>query len=192
MDARALGRIGLCTAILISGASGTARASCGLSDLPAAAAAALSGRLSTSPPQTPGPDPANAFAVNPSIVGLWHTTFSIDVDGTPVAIQEAFQLWSTVGTEVHNPNVDPRQGNVCLGVWEQVAPRTFTLTHRVWAWNVVGVFEGTLHLSETLTLGSRGNTFGGTFMLDIYDPSGVFVARVEGTATGERIAVGDQ
>ena len=192
MDARALGRIGLCTAILISGATGTARASCGISDLPAAAAAVLSGRLSTSPPQTPGSGPTNGSAVNPSIVGLWHTTFSVEVDGTPVAIQEAFQLWSSGGTEVHNPKVDPRQGNVCLGVWQQVAPRTFRLTHRVWAWNVVGVFEGTLHLSETLTLGNRGNTFGGTFTLDIYDPSDVFVARVDGTATGERIAVGDQ
>lgn len=192
MCTRALARIGLCTAILISGASGTARASCGISDLPAAAAAALSGRLSTSSPQPPALGTATESAVNPSIVGLWHTTFSVDLDGTEVAIQEAFQLWNAGGTEVHNPNVDPRQGNVCLGVWQQVAPRTFRLTHRVWAWNVIGGFEGTLHLSETLTLGNRGNTFDGTFVLDIYDTSGAFVARVGGTAAGERIAVGDQ
>jgi len=192
MSARAMARLGLCTAILMVGASATARASCGLSDLPAAAAAALSGRLSPSPYQAPALGTASGSAVNPSIVGLWHTTFTVDVNGTQVPIQEAIQLWNAGGTEVHNPNVDPRQGNVCLGVWQQVATRTFKLTHRVWAWNASGGFEGTLHLAEALTLGNRGDTFEGTFTLDIYDPSGAFVTQVAGTATGERIAVGDQ
>jgi hypothetical protein len=148
--------------------------------------------LSTSPLQAPPLGTVAGSAVNPSIVGLWHTTFSVNVDGTQVAIQEAFQLWNAGGTEVHNPNVDPRQGNVCLGVWQQVAPRMFRLTHRVWSWNIIGGFEGTLHLSETLTLGDRGDTFDGTFALNFYDPSGAFVGRVGGTAAGERIAVGDQ
>ena len=192
MSARALVRIGLCTAILMAGASGTARASCGISDLPAAAAAALSGRLSPLPFQAAAPATENGSAVNPSIVGLWHTTFTVDVDGTEVAIQEAFQLWIAGGTEVHNPNVDPRQGSVCLGVWQQSAPRTFKLTHRVWSWNASGGFEGTLHLAETLTLRNGGDRFRGTFTLDIYDPSGAFVTQVTGTATGERISVGDQ
>jgi hypothetical protein len=114
------------------------------------------------------------------------------VDGAQVPIQEAFQLWNAGGTEIHNPNVDPRQGNVCLGVWRQAAPRAFELTHRVWAWNTSGGFEGTLHLAETLTLGNGGNTFDGTFTLRIYDPSGTLVAEIDGTAMGERVAVGDQ
>ena len=48
---------------------------------------------------------------------------------------------------------------------------------------------GTIHLSETLTLGNRGNTHSGTFTLDIYDPSGNFVTEVTGNVTGERISV---
>ena len=192
MSVQGIGRIILGSVILVAGASNTARASCGISDVPAAAAAALSGRLSPSASQTPAPAAATPFAVDPSIVGLWHTTFLITVNGTQVPIQEAFQLWNVGGTEIHNPRVDPRQGNVCLGVWQQVAPRTFKLTHRVWAWDTSGGFQGTLHLAETLTLGNGGNTFGGTFTLGIYDPSGARVAEVAGTATGERIAVGDQ
>jgi hypothetical protein len=174
------------------GTPGTARASCGISDIPAAAAAALSGRLSAPPNPAPTSDPANALRVDPSIVGLWHTTFSVDVDGMQVPIQEAFQLWNAGGTEIHNPKVDPRQGNVCLGVWQQTPSRMFKLTHRVWAWDTSGGFEGTLHLSETLKLANGGDTFGGTFTLDIYDPSDALVAEIAGTATGERIAVGDR
>ena len=82
------------------------------------------------------------------------------MDGTQVPIQDAFQQWNAGGTEIHNPNVDPRQGNVCLGVWQRVAPRTFKLTHRIWAWDTHGGFQGTLHL-EALTLGDGGSTFSG-------------------------------
>jgi hypothetical protein len=192
MRAQAVVRIVLCATAVVAGATGTARASCGISDIPAATAAALSGRLSPPPSHAPAAGPANGSGVEPSIIGLWHTTFSVDVDGSQVPIQEAFQLWNAGGTEVHNPNVDPRQGNVCLGVWAQVAPRAFKLTHRVWAWNTSGGFEGTLHLSETLTLGNGGYTFSGTFTLDVYDPSENLVAEIGGTATGERISVGDQ
>src|SRR5258708_2136060 len=51
--------------------------------------------------------------VAPSIVGLWDIRFVVGGQ----TIQEAYQLWNIGGTEIHNPNVDPRSGNVCLGVW---------------------------------------------------------------------------
>jgi len=59
---------------------------------------------------------ASDAAVNTSIVGMWHIKFNITVPGVPdpITIQEAFQIWNTGGTEVHNPNVDPRGGSVCL------------------------------------------------------------------------------
>jgi hypothetical protein len=121
---------------------------------------------------------------NSSIVGLWHIQFTA---GGQV-IQEAYQLWNTGGTEVHNPNVDPRTGNVCLGVWKRTAPRgTYKLAHRVWNYDASGNFLGTIHLSETLTLGHHGTTHSGT--LDFYDPSGTFHFEVPGTVTGERISV---
>jgi hypothetical protein len=124
-------------------------------------------------------------AEHASIVGLWYVRFMVG-DQT---IQEAYQIWNAGGTEVHNPNVDPRSGNVCLGAWKHTARRTYKLAHRVWSYDINGNFMGTVHLSETLTLGNRGNTHSGTFTLDIYDPSGNFVTEVTGNVTGERISV---
>jgi len=127
---------------------------------------------------------ASGNAVNPSIVGFWHIRFLVGGQ----QIQEAFQIWNAGGTEVHNPNVDPRQGNICLGSWKEAAPQTFKLTHRVWFYDTNGNFQGTGHLSETLTLGDRGNSHSGSFTLDIYDPFGNLVAEVPGTVLGERIS----
>jgi hypothetical protein len=123
-------------------------------------------------------------ALNSSIVGLWHVLFKVKGQ----TIQEAYQLWNAGGTEVHNPNVDPRTGNVCLGVWQQEAG-TYTLVHRVWNYDANGTFLGTIHLSETLTLGNGGNTHSGSFKLDFFDPSGHFLMEVKGSATGRRISV---
>jgi hypothetical protein len=130
-------------------------------------------------------------AVNPSIVGLWHIGFFVETPNGPLMIQEAFQIWNVGGTEVHNPNVDPRTGNVCLGVWQQTAPQSFKLTHRVWNYDGHGIFLGTINLAETLTLDNRGSTHRGSFTLDFYDPDGNPVpnGHVEGTVVGERISV---
>jgi hypothetical protein len=128
---------------------------------------------------------ASDNAVNRSIVGLWHIRFQVGDQ----AIQEAFQIWNVGGTEVHNPNVDPRTGSVCLGAWKAAEHRSFKLTHRVWNYDVSGNFLGTINLSETLTLGHKGNTHSGSFTLDFYDPSGNFLFQVPGSVIGERISV---
>ena len=120
-----------------------------------------------------------------SIVGLWHVQFIVGGQ----TIQEAYQIWNAGGTEVHNPNVDPRGGTVCLGAWKKIGRRTYKLAHRVWSYDINGNFLGTLHLSETLRLGNHGNTHSGSFTLDIYDPSGTFQGEVTGSVTGERISV---
>jgi hypothetical protein len=121
---------------------------------------------------------------NSSIVGLWHVEFKVNGQ----TIQEAYQLWNAGGTEVHNPNVDPRGGTVCLGVWTQ-SGQTYTLAHRVWNYDTTGDFLGTIHLSETLTLGNTGNTMKGSFTSAFYDPTGHFVNKVTGNVTGSRISV---
>lgn len=128
--------------------------------------------------------------VNPSIVGLWHIKFFVDTPGGPVMIQEAFQIWNTGGTEVHNPNVDPRGGSVCLGSWVQAAPLTFNLTHRVWLYDTLGHLHAIGHLTESLTLGDRGDTQGGTFTLQAFDPeTGEPLGNpAVGTVVGERIS----
>ena len=121
---------------------------------------------------------------NSSIVGLWHVEFKVNGQ----TIQEAYQLWNAGGTEVHNPNIDPRGGNVCLGVWKQAAG-IYTLAHRVWNYDTSGDFLGTIHLSETLTLGQGGNTLKGSFTSAFYDPTGHFGNKVTGSVTGRRISV---
>src|SRR6266496_602938 len=169
--------------VLVIGFSASALASCGDS-LSAMAAEAASIHSQSSLTQQ-GSESSRDNAVNSSIVGLWHVQFIVGGQ----TIQEAYQLWNVGGTEVHNPNVDPRSGNVCLGVWKKADPQAYKLAHRVWSYDTNGNFLGTIHLSETLTLGNRGNTHSGSFTLDFYDPSGTFQFEVAGSVTGERISV---
>ncbi|MFI5224514.1 MAG: hypothetical protein ACHQX3_09805 [Nitrospirales bacterium] len=169
--------------ILLVGLSASAFASCG--DSLSAMAAQAAAVQSQSRPMQPNSAPAQPSGAKASIVGLWHIQFTVG-DQT---IQEAYQLWNAGGTEVHNPNVDPRSGNVCLGVWRHAAHGAFKLAHRVWSYDSDGNFMGTIHLSETLTLGPDGNTHSGSFILDFYDPSGNFQFEVPGNVKGERISV---
>jgi hypothetical protein len=172
--------------VLVVGFRATAMAQCGDS-LSAMAAAAASVRSQSQVSKSSQIEFAeeNDKAVNTSIVGLWHIRFQVG-DQT---IQEAFQIWNLGGTEVHNPNVDPRTGSVCLGTWKEAEHRTFKLVHRVWSYDVNGNFLGTINLSETLILGHKGNTHSGSFTLDFYDPSGNFLFQVPGSVIGERISV---
>jgi hypothetical protein len=172
-----------CMALAI-GLSGRALASCGdsLSAMAAGAAASIQSQSSLMQQDS---ESSKDNAEHASIVGLWYVRFMVG-DQT---IQEAYQIWNAGGTEVHNPKVDPRAGSVCLGAWKKAAPKAYKLAHRVWSYDINGNFMGTVHLSETLTLGNRGNTHSGTFTLDIYDPSGTLQAEVAGTVTGERISV---
>jgi hypothetical protein len=173
--------------VLVVAFSATAMAQCGDS-LKALAGAAASVRSQPQASQSSVQSQSSAAsdnAVNTSIVGLWHIRFLVGDQ----QIQEAFQIWNDGGTEVHNPNVDPRTGNVCLGAWKEAAPRTFKLTHRVWLYDTSGNFQAVGYLTETLTLGDRGNTHSGTFTLDLYDLSGNFLVHAaDGTVVGERIS----
>ena len=167
--------------VLVVGLSASALASCGdsLTAMAAGAAAVVS---QSRPVQQDDPSSGDR-AVKSSIVGLWYVQFKVNGQ----TIQEAYQLWNAGGTEVHNPNVDPRGGNVCLGVWKQAAG-TYTLAHRVWNYDTSGDLMGTIHLSETLTVGQGGNTHSGSFESDFYDPNGHFVNKVTGSVTGKRIS----
>jgi hypothetical protein len=168
--------------VLTVGLSASALASCGDS-LSAMAAAAASVQSQSRPSQ---PNSASSgYSAGKSMVGLWHILFTSGGQ----TIQEAYQLWNGSGTEVHNPNVDPRGGSVCLGVWKHASHGAFKLTHRVWNYDTNGNFLGTIHLSETVTVGQGGNTHSGSFALDFYDPSGNFQFEVTGSVTGDRISV---
>jgi hypothetical protein len=169
--------------ILIVGLHASALASCGDTLSAMAAGAAFVENQSHQMQQESQSSGDNA--VHSSIVGLWHVRFIVG-DQT---IQEAYQIWNAGGTEVHNPNVDPRAGNVCLGVWTKTSNGAIKLTHRVWNYDTTGDFGGTIHLHETVNLSQGGNKQTGSFKLDFYDPSGVFQMEVSGSIRGERISV---
>ncbi len=176
----------LCTLMLLLAVSAGAFASCGDSLVAMAAATAVHRPFQTT---LPSPSPLSGIAspdntgVISSIVGLWHTNF--EVNGQTV--QEAFQIWNTGGTEVHNPNVDPRTGNICVGAWTAIGPQTYTLIHRVWWYDATGDFQGTIHLHETVTLGDRGSRHTGAFTLDFYDPNNNFLYEVAGNVVADRV-----
>jgi hypothetical protein len=166
--------------VLAVGLSASAFASCGDS-LSAMIAGATSVQSQSRAIQ---PDAKSPQDHHSNIIGLWHIQFTVG-DQT---IQEAYQLWNAGGTEIHNPNVDPRTGNVCLGVWKH-SKGGFNLAHRVWQYDANGNFLGTINLSENVALTSDGNTHTGSFTLDFYDPSGNFQFEVAGNVTAERISV---
>src|SRR6266446_10915431 len=94
--------------VLAVGLSVSASASCGDS-LSAMAALAASVHSQSRPmqqnSQSAGDDSGK------SMVGLWHIQFTVGGQ----TIQEAYQLWNAGGTEIHNPNVDPRGGASAWG-----------------------------------------------------------------------------
>ncbi|HWZ81956.1 MAG TPA: hypothetical protein VNW47_05000 [Terriglobales bacterium] len=168
---------------LVVGLGGSAFASCGDS-LSAMAAVAAHSQTRIAPQASIGGKDA-AESDTSSVVGLWHIRFVVG-DQT---IQEAYQVWNQGGTEVHNPNVDPRTGNVCLGAWKKVGNRAYKLAHRVWSYDTAGTFLGTINLSESIYLGHKGSTHTGTFVLDFFDPAGNFQFEVPGNVVAERISV---
>jgi hypothetical protein len=167
--------------VLVIGLSASAFASCGSS---------LSSMAAIVPGQPfamqQGPHASQPSSGSTSIVGLWYVEYTVEGN----VIQTAYQLWNAGGTEVHNPNVDPRGGDVCLGVWTRTpGTNTYTLAHRVWNYDTTGDWLGTINLSETVTVGKGGDSHSGTFALDFYDTSGNFLMEVDGTVTGARISV---
>jgi hypothetical protein len=168
--------------VLVVGLSASASASCGDS-LSAMAALAASVHSQSRPTQQNSQSAGDNSGK--SMVGLWHTQFTVGDQ----ALQDAYQIWNVGGTEVHNANVDPRGGFVCLGAWKRAPHGVFKLVHRALQYDTNGAFLGTIHLSETLTLGNGGNTHSGSFTIDFYDPSGTFQFEVTGNVTGERISV---
>ncbi|HEY4931967.1 MAG TPA: hypothetical protein VII23_10375 [Terriglobales bacterium] len=177
--------------VLVIGLSGSALASCGDSLTAMATAASVHTPSKTAPQalsavelasETPSPD---GSGVQSSIVGMWHILF----ESNGQTVQEAYQVWNTGGTEVHNPNVDPRTGNVCLGTWVPVGPQTYKLVHRVWWYDASGDFLGTIHLTEVVSLTNRGSSHGGSFALDFYDQNNNFQFEVAGNVVAERITV---
>jgi hypothetical protein len=120
-----------------------------------------------------------------SIVGLWNLNVYSGTD----LVDVAFDAWNSDGLEVLNDFTDPIEGNVCLGVYEQTGPRTYTLKHPSWYFDTNGTLLGTIVINEVVHLSKDGNSFTGTYADDIYDVSGNFLEELTGNLSATRITV---
>ena len=125
------------------------------------------------------PKPAGAPV---SIVGLWHVKFYSEGFLT----DDAFDAWHSDGTEILNDFTDPIEDNVCLGVWSQ-SGETYRLRHPSWTFDTGGNLTGIAVIAELVTLAADGNSYSGTYSINLFDTAGNPVGTYQGTLKAERI-----
>ena len=131
------------------------------------------------------PDHFQSSDADPSIAGLWHSKSFSDGQIT----DEAFEQWNSDGTEVLNDNPPPQTGNVCLGVFVKSAQSTYKLKHPSWTYDSNGNLNGTAIIRELVIVGRGGNSYSGTYTVNLYDLKGNHIAQFGGTVEAERITV---
>lgn len=140
-----------------------------------------------------------------TIVGLWKfemiskstpTHTNPMPDGTLIDFGTA--AWHADGTELQTSGIrDPRDGDVCQGVWQRVGDATFVLNHYALAWTN-GAFTGPVNIRAEVTVDRGGNRYSGMFATVVYlaapvaghefDQSTV-LASITGTFTATRVTV---
>ena len=133
-----------------------------------------------------------------TVVGMWHAILRIGDASGPV-YDEVLEHFHADGTELLISNaLPPALGNICIGVWKRVGPRTFKLKHMTWNWSpeeggfgVPGTFAGHFELEITLRLDGRGNSYTGQWSAKNYGLEGEHLPALdlEGVVTGVRIGV---
>jgi len=95
------------------------------------------------------------------------------------------------GTEILNSGGHaPATGNFCLGVWGQTGFLTYEVNHFALSYYATsGALASIVNLREQITLSPSGDSYTGTFTLDVYDPKGNHVDHVVGNVTAQRVTV---
>jgi hypothetical protein len=125
-----------------------------------------------------------------------------------VEVDAGFQLWHSDGTEMLNSGRPAADSNFCMGVWEQVGPRTYKLNHFAIEYTQgppanagegpTNILSGPASITETVTVSPDGKTFTGTFTIMEYKetdppnsaaPTITWQDTVTGHVTGTRIEV---
>ena len=121
----------------------------------------------------------------PTIVGLWDVQFILDGQ----VVDEGFDQYHSDGTEVLNDTPPPAAGSVCLGVYVKTGKRTLKLKHPSWLYDATNTtLIGRATILENITLDPGGNSFTGTFTLQLRDLMGNPLAPdASGQLKGERI-----
>ena len=133
-----------------------------------------------------------------SIVGMWN--FQLVSEGNTAhnpsipdgAIMDfGYHQIHSDGTEIINSGGHaPATENFCLGVWGQTGFLTYEVNHFPLSYNATtGALANLLSLREQLTLSPSGDSFTGTFTLDVYDTKGTHVDHVGGNVIATRVTV---
>lgn len=134
----------------------------------------------------------------PSIVGMWNFQFVSEgntghnpsiPDGA--VIDFGYNQIHSDGTEIINSGGHaPATGNFCLGVWGQTGFLTYEVNHFPLAYDATtGALVNLINVREQLTLSPSGDSFTGTFTLDVYDTKANHVDHVVGNVTATRVTV---
>ena len=122
-----------------------------------------------------------------AIVGMWKIQMLANGD----VFDFGYQQWHNDGTEILNSGKRaPASENFCLGVWKKTGHDTYKLNHYALSYDpATGLMNAMVNIHEYVTLDHSGDSFSGTFTVDVFTPQGVLIppAHVEGTVTGERI-----
>lgn len=80
---------------------------------------------------------------------------------------------------------------LCLGVWEQTGQSTYTLNHFALSYDASsGDLNGKVRIVENVSLESGGDKYSGTFLIEVFDPTGTTVgAHFEGKVSARRITI---
>jgi hypothetical protein len=130
-----------------------------------------------------------ASFLSPSIVGLWYVKF---ISGGKL-FDFGYNVWHSDGTEIFNSGGRaPATQNFCMGVWKKTGASSYKLLHPTFSYDAsTGKLNARVTLHETVTLAAGGNSFHGTFTIDVYDPTAgtKLLQQVTGTITASRVTV---
>lgn len=129
----------------------------------------------------------NGVAGIQSIVGLWEVQFFVGSN----LFDFGYAEWHDDGTEIMNSGGRaPSTGNFCMGAWTATGPFSYALNHFALSYDgATGKLNGKINIKENVQLQNKGQTFNGTFTIDVYDPAtNAAVNHVSGTIIGKRLS----
>lgn len=133
-----------------------------------------------------------------SIVGMWDVQLIAKGNAThnpPIpdgaVVDFGYSQLHSDGTEILNSGGHaPATENFCLGVWGQTGYLAYEVNHFALSYDAVsGTLLNKINIREQLTLSPSGDSYSGTFTLDVYDTSGNHVDHVVGTVMATRVTV---
>jgi hypothetical protein len=137
-------------------------------------------------------------SAGPSLVGMWN--FQLVSQGNTghnpsipdgAVIDFGYNQIHSDGTEIINSGGHaPATGNFCLGVWGQTGFLTYEINHFPLGYNATtGALVNLFNVREQLTLSPSGDSFTGTFTLDVFDTKGNHVDHLGGNIVATRVTV---